>query len=422
MARQDWSNLGDDIRNMVQSAIDSKDFQQLNQSINRTINDAMQNINKGFQKAGRNMGYSNPRGPRPQPQNPWDNRARSHRTYEPAPAPRQVSAYFAQTGSSSALAIVLTVIGGLLAGSAGIVLLVMLLYGIFGGVWNLGVRLTIGLMIPFLAGGGFMLGKGIGILGRLNRFKAYVRELQGQPFCPISSLAEEVGKSPNYVLKDVKDMIKRRMFLEGHVDKQNTCLIVTEEAYSQYLDAQRQLEDRKQQEQRQEQQQRQEQGQTKEHSSREDVPEETRKMIEEGQAYIREIHACNDAIPGEEISGKISKMELIVRKIFARVEKEPELAADLRKFMEYYLPTTVKLLHAYEELDAQPIQGANILSSKKEIEDTLDTINQAFENLLDSFFQDAAWDISSDISVLQAMLAQEGLTNSAFDKKENRKD
>lgn len=90
--------------------------------------------------------------------------------------------------------------------------------------------------------------------------------------------------------------------------------------------------------------------------------------------------------------------------------------------MEYYLPTTVKLLHAYEELDAQPIQGANILSSKKEIEDTLDTINQAFENLLDSFFQDAAWDISSDISVLQAMLAQEGLTNSAFDKKENRKD
>ena len=201
-------------------------------------------------------------------------------------------------------------------------------------------------------------------------------------------------------------MIKRRMFIEGHVDAQNTCLIVTEDAYDQYLEAQHQLEDRR----RQEEQRRQEQ------TAKGDIPQDTRKMIEEGQAYIREIHECNDAIPGEEISEKISKMELIVRKIFARVEDEPELAADMRKFMEYYLPTTVKLLHAYEELDAQPIQGANIVSSKKEIEDTLDTINQAFENLLDSFFQDTAWDISSDISVLQAMLALEGLTNSAFDK------
>lgn len=116
------------------------------------------------------------------------------------------------------------------------------------------------------------------------------------------------------------------------------------------------------------------------------------------------------------MSRKISRMELIIHKIFQRVEQQPDLVSDLRKFMDYYLPTTVKLLDAYEELDAQPIQGANIASSKKEIEDTLDTINQAFENLLDSFFQDTAWDISSDISVLQTMLAQEGLTNRDFTK------
>ena len=87
-----------------------------------------------------------------------------------------------------------------------------------------------------------------------------------------------------------------------------------------------------------------------------------------------------------------------------------ESVADIRRLMEYYLPTTVKLLEAYEELDAQPIQGENITSSKTEIEKTLDTLNIAFEKLLDDLFQDTAWDVSSDISVLHTMLAQEGLT------------
>lgn len=77
--------------------------------------------------------------------------------------------------------------------------------------------------------------------------------------------------------------------------------------------------------------------------------------------------------------------------------------------MEYYLPTAIKLLEAYEELDAQPVAGENILSSKAEIEATLDTLNVAFEKILDSLFQDTAWDVSSDISVLNTVLAQEGL-------------
>ena len=76
----------------------------------------------------------------------------------------------------------------------------------------------------------------------------------------------------------------------------------------------------------------------------------------------------------------------------------------------------MKLLDAYEDLIAQPVQGENILNSKKEIEDTLDTLNIAFEKILDSIFQDEAWDISSDISVLKTVLAQEGLTKDDFQK------
>ena len=139
-------------------------------------------------------------------------------------------------------------------------------------------------------------------------------------------------------------------------------------------------------------------------------------VLDKGEAYIKKIHASNDAIPGEEISAKIAKMEQIVEQIFQRAEEHPEIIPDLKKMMDYYLPTTMKLLEAYEELDVQPVQGENIISSKKEIEDTIDTLNIAFEKLLDSLFQDTAWDVSSDISVLHTMLAQEGLTEDGLKK------
>ena len=139
-----------------------------------------------------------------------------------------------------------------------------------------------------------------------------------------------------------------------------------------------------------------------------------REALEAGEAYIRRIRKCNDDIPGEEVSAKITRTEQLVQQIFERVEEHPETVSDIRKLMEYYLPTTVKLLDAYAELDAQPVQGEHIASSKREIEAALDTLNIAFEKLLDGLFRDTAWDVSADISVLQTMLAQEGLTNNDF--------
>lgn len=152
----------------------------------------------------------------------------------------------------------------------------------------------------------------------------------------------------------------------------------------------------------------------KEAQERESVPAQVQEVLEAGEAYIRRIQKCNNDIPGEEISAKITRIEKLVRQIFVRVEQYPEMVPDIRKLMEYYLPTTVKLLDAYAQLDAQPVQGEHIASSKKEIEDALDTLNVAFEKLLDSLFRDTAWDVSADISVLETMLAQEGLTEQDF--------
>ncbi len=77
--------------------------------------------------------------------------------------------------------------------------------------------------------------------------------------------------------------------------------------------------------------------------------------------------------------------------------------------MNYYLPITVKLLKAYDDLEEQPVQGVNISTSRKEIEGTLDTLAVAYERLLDTIFRDMTWDVSADISVLNDVLAQEGL-------------
>ena len=78
-------------------------------------------------------------------------------------------------------------------------------------------------------------------------------------------------------------------------------------------------------------------------------------------------------------------------------------------FMNYYLPTTTKLIDAYRRMDQQEVQGENIRNAKHEIENSLDTINDAFEKLLDSFYKEEAMDVSSDISVMKMMMKQEGL-------------
>ena len=122
------------------------------------------------------------------------------------------------------------------------------------------------------------------------------------------------------------------------------------------------------------------------------------------------IRDFNRAIADEDISEELAQLEITMKRIIEQIRKDPSSAPNLRRLMVYYLPTTMKLLQAYRELDAQPVKGENILSTKREIREALGTINEAFERLLDSLFQDMAWDISSDISVMKTMMAQDGLT------------
>jgi hypothetical protein len=145
------------------------------------------------------------------------------------------------------------------------------------------------------------------------------------------------------------------------------------------------------------------------------LPAEVQAILDRGQAFMAQIRASNAAIPGAEVTAKIDQIELVLQTIFERAQEHPEVVDDLDRLMNYYLPTTVKLLDAYRDLDAQPIQGENIARSKREIEGTLDALNVAFEKMLNQIFDDVAWDISTDVSVLHTVLAQEGLAAGPFD-------
>ena len=103
--------------------------------------------------------------------------------------------------------------------------------------------------------------------------------------------------------------------------------------------------------------------------------------------------------------------------VYKAVGKGTEQMSRMHKVMDYYLPTTVKLLTAYKEFDAVSAPGADIISAKGEIEKTIDTINAAFVELLNTLFQNRVFDVTTDAQVLQTMLASEGLTKEmAFDK------
>ena len=122
----------------------------------------------------------------------------------------------------------------------------------------------------------------------------------------------------------------------------------------------------------------------------------------------------NDAIPDPVMSQKISRLEEVSGRIFALAQKDPDKKAQLQKFMNYYLPTALKLLNTYASLSGQAVEGTNITEAKHSIERSMDLLVTAFENQLDKLFQADALDVNADIAALEGMLNLDGLTGSEF--------
>ncbi len=134
------------------------------------------------------------------------------------------------------------------------------------------------------------------------------------------------------------------------------------------------------------------------------------KLIQERDRALSEMRRLNDSIEDETISAQIDHLEEVTRKIIGEVVKQPKKLPQIRRFLNYFLPTTLKILNAYDRMDAAGIAGDNISTTKAKVENMMGTIVQAFDKQLDSLFGAEAMDISTDITVMENLLAQEGLS------------
>ena len=415
----DWEHFGEEIKQTIQDAIDTKDYSRLNQMVSDTVNHAMDCVSAGIKNGGwyrdpktgqplygdkKNTGSrsgAENQGYRPNQESKMSE-MRNYSQNRPVPmTPRYLKGTSVKIGGTFLAAT------GAVFGLTSVIFLIITLIGSLITAFDVVSGLIIGIFAVAFISFAVMTYVGVDMVRTVGRFRQYVSVLRDREFCDIKEIASATGRDVRKVLKDVKKMITKGWFCQGQLDEKESCLMVSEHAWNQYTALMEDMKQRKAEEQA---------AQKKMREEYDRLSPEVQKIVQAGDEYVRRIKAANDAIPGEVISAKISRMELLVDRIFDRVEQNPDSVNDMRRMMDYYLPTTMKLLEAYEELDAQPVQGENIISSKKEIEDTIDTLNIAFEKLLDSLFQDTAWDVSSDISVLHTMLAQEGLTEDGLKK------
>lgn len=373
---QDLEDLGKNIQEIVDRAVNSSDYQKLNETIRQTVGRAVDLSSEAVRTAVE----------------------KKNRKPE-VPKTRDLTVLYSKTGNLTARGLAKVIGGSLLTAGTGILTITSLMLSFAGLHWFPPMLTFVG-----LAGGGAAIFSGVKNLNQVSRFKTYRNVLGQKTNVTLEKLARAVGKSVRFVRREVERMIAMGLFREGHLDKEQTMLITSDETFRLFEQSRLQLEERKRQEKLLEEQ------------ARSAHRPELLEVLQRGGKFLDEIRRCNDAIPGVEISEKISRMESAVERIFRRTEQHPELIPDLKKMMDYYLPMTVKLLNAYADMDAQPVQGETILNSKREIEETLDTLNLAFEKLLDELFQDTALDVSSDITVLKTLLAQEGLTEDEFTK------
>lgn len=384
------SNIGDEILNIVQDAVNNRNFNRLNSEIRNVVNGALD-------EARRSMGWNSKNN------HTWNNRnwkvneypSDSYMNTQPRGTNKDLNKLTVPVGQlAGTLFTIFGSIGSVLSAIAMMVLTIIgysleisVMYNIIGFA-----------LLPLFITSTALLLNGGRIRKRLKRYKRYVSQIRGQNYYMIKDFSSIMRLSDKYIVKDLQKMINIGMFPQGHIDDEKTCFMLDDESYEQYLMLKRNMKMKEMDKQVKE-----------EKPNKDTLDPEIRKAVNEGRQYVKKIRDANIKLLGEEISNKLDRLEEVTGKIYDYVEIHPEKFHEIKKFTEYFLPTTMKLVDAYIEFEYQPVKGENISNAKKEIEETMDTINHAFENLLDDLFEDAAMDISTDISVLETMFAQEGL-------------
>lgn len=417
--REPVPDLGKEISDTVRSALQSGDLTRLRELGPKVKQAVQSNINNALDddKAAKNRPQPQPQGRPAAPPRQPQGRQTTPQPYQQAgrPAYRQDvrPAWQGQTpakrqpgppGYTGLPSIVLGFVGMAVFGVLSMFVGGLTLAGILAGGAGAASFVGAGLLLGAAVGATALTISGFSRFSLAGRVRKYYALLEHRSVYTFDEIAHITGREAELVKKDIKKAMRKNMMPDIRLDFKETSVIRGDEAYRQYIDAET---GRKALQEREREQQ----------LLLEKDPEAAQidAFKKEGVAVVQKIRRANDAIPGEEISGKLQQLENTTGKIFTYVEEHPEKLPDTRRFMNYYLPTTLKLVEKYQEYEGMDLQLASVVKAKGEIEGALDKINVAFHNLLDSLYQDDTLDVTTDIEVLETMLEQEGLAKKRFE-------
>lgn len=447
---QNQNNVGEQIKDALADALQSGDFKNLNNLVSQTVTDTLNEVGRQIAQGAaspqdipiwKQRAEERERKKQEKLQKDWQEKMRrrqeQYRQQEEyrrqARLKQQEQLRKQQLRQQNALqqsmnmpmvkrknvggvsSILYEVFGGIGLSFAGISAVIQMLFLWANGTGNLiSGMITLVLLMVFFG----MVQLGIAQRKRLKRADRYIRLCGLKMYEDIEKLAKGIGKSCAYVKRDIQKMLKAGMFPEGHLDGQKTCFMLNDAVYGQYLELEKNRQFREEEEKRAALAGNIPTGQEADSKPSENPQEnELNAMVSEGMDCIRRLRKLNDSIEGEVISGKLFRLENLLKEIFDSIREHPEQMHRMHKLMDYYLPTTLKLVEAYEEFDKISVPGEEVAAAKAEIENTLDIINQAFAELLNNLFQDAVFDATTDARVLKSMLAREGLTKEMEYKK-----
>ena len=141
-------------------------------------------------------------------------------------------------------------------------------------------------------------------------------------------------------------------------------------------------------------------------------------LVDKGQEMLAQIRHENDLIPDAELSSQMDQLEDVANRIFRTVAEKPDKAPQIRRFMDYYMPTTLKMLEGYRKMDERQVAGQEAQATRAQIREAMSTVLKAFDKQLNALYQDDMLDLSTDIDVMETMLRQDGLIDSGMKQKE----
>ena len=273
----------------------------------------------------------------------------------------------------------LTIAGGIVSGIFGFAFLTEFANAVSWG--NLQYHISdLVALLGFLCLGLVLLFCGLVKSRKGKRYRKYMNLIGSRRTVSITALAKTSGTRRRKVLDDLQDMLDAGLLPMGYLDLSRDLLVISDS------------------------------GIPDEEPAAQSEPTPEPEPVQDDNAILAEIRAVNDAIPDPVMSEKIDRIGEITGKILDYQRRNPGKDSQLRSFLNYYLPTTLKILRSYAQLDAQGVEGENITAAKKRIEGMMDKVVAGFENQLDQLFRDDAMDISSDVAVLEKMLEKDGLS------------